>query len=103
MGVRAAEFSKYVANAFLVIKIFFINEMVGICARLGVDIEEVRRGIGSDRCIGTHFIYVGCGYGGSCFSKDVKVLIRMVEYEGIELGILCVVEVRNALQKTLLF
>lgn len=103
MGVRAAEFSKYAANAFLATKISFINEMASICARLGVDIEEVRRGIGSDKRIGTHFIYAGCGYGGSCFPKDVRALIRSAELEGIEPGILRAVEARNALQKTLLF
>ncbi|WP_437882151.1 UDP-glucose dehydrogenase family protein [Pseudomonas sp. LRF_L74] len=103
MGVRAAEFSKYAANAFLATKISFINEMAGICASLGVDIEEVRLGIGSDRRIGTHFIYAGCGYGGSCFPKDVKALIRTAEHEGIEPGILRAVEARNALQKNLLF
>ncbi|MFI8482794.1 UDP-glucose dehydrogenase family protein [Pseudomonas sp. NPDC078700] len=103
MGVRAAEFSKYAANAFLATKISFINEMAGLCARLGVDIEEVRRGIGSDKRIGTHFIYAGCGYGGSCFPKDVRALIRTAEQEGIEPGILRAVEARNALQKTLLF
>jgi UDPglucose 6-dehydrogenase len=68
-----------------------------------VDIEEVRRGIGSDKRIGTHFIYAGCGYGGSCFPKDVRALIRTAEQEGIEPGILRAVEARNALQKTLLF
>ncbi|HSC82873.1 MAG TPA: UDP-glucose/GDP-mannose dehydrogenase family protein [Pseudomonas sp.] len=103
MGVRAAEFSKYAANAFLATKISFMNEMAGICARLDVDIEDVRRGIGSDRRIGTHFIYAGCGYGGSCFPKDVRALIRSAELEGIEPGILRAVEARNALQKTLLF
>jgi UDPglucose 6-dehydrogenase len=72
MSLRAAEFSKYAANAFLATKISFINEMAGLCARLDVDIEEVRRGIGSDKRIGTHFIYAGCGYGGSCFPKDVR-------------------------------
>ncbi|WAJ39842.1 UDP-glucose/GDP-mannose dehydrogenase family protein [Pseudomonas sp. GOM7] len=103
MSLRAAEFSKYAANAFLATKISFINEMAGICARLGVDIEDVRRGIGSDKRIGTHFIYAGCGYGGSCFPKDVRALIRTAEHEGIEPGILRAVEARNALQKTLLF
>lgn len=103
MGLRAAEFSKYAANAFLATKISFINEMAGICARLGVDIEEVRRGVGSDRRIGTHFIYAGCGYGGSCFPKDIKALIRTAEHEGVEPGILRAVEARNVLQKTLLF
>lgn len=103
MSLRAAEFNKYAANAFLATKISFINEMAGLCARLGVDIEEVRRGIGSDKRIGTHFIYAGCGYGGSCFPKDVRALIRTAEQEGIEPGILRAVEARNALQKTLLF
>lgn len=103
MGVRAAEFSKYAANAFLATKISFMNEMAGICARLGVDIEDVRRGVGSDKRIGTHFIYAGCGYGGSCFPKDVRALIRAAEQEGMEPGILRAVEARNALQKTLLF
>jgi UDPglucose 6-dehydrogenase len=103
MAVRAAEFSKYAANAFLATKISFMNEMAGLCGRLGVDIEEVRRGIGSDSRIGTHFIYAGCGYGGSCFPKDVRALIRSAELEGIEPGILRAVEARNALQKTLLF
>ncbi|WP_068827174.1 UDP-glucose dehydrogenase family protein [Pseudomonas sp. BMS12] len=102
MSVRAAEFTKYAANAFLATKISFMNEMAGICARLGVDIEDVRRGIGSDRRIGTHFIYAGCGYGGSCFPKDVRALIRTAELEGFEPGILRAVEARNALQKTLL-
>ena len=103
MATRAAEFSKYAANAFLATRISFMNEMAGLCARLGVDVEEVRRGIGSDRRIGTHFIYAGCGYGGSCFPKDVRALIRSAEQEGIEPGILRAVEARNALQKTLLF
>lgn len=103
MGLRAAEFSKYAANAFLATKISFINEMASLCARLDVDIEDVRRGIGSDKRIGTHFIYAGCGYGGSCFPKDVRALIRCAEQEGMEPGILRAVEARNALQKTLLF
>lgn len=103
MSIRAAEFTKYAANAFLATKISFMNEMAGLCARLGVDIEEVRRGIGSDKRIGTHFIYAGCGYGGSCFPKDVRALIRIAEQEGVEPSILRAVEARNALQKTLLF
>ncbi|EKZ3179864.1 UDP-glucose 6-dehydrogenase, partial [Pseudomonas aeruginosa] len=76
MGRREAEFSKYAANAFLATKISFMNEMAGLCALTGVDIEDVRRGMGSDKRIGTHFIYAGCGYGGSCFPKDVRALIR---------------------------
>jgi UDPglucose 6-dehydrogenase len=103
MDVRAAEFSKYAANAFLATRISFINELAGLCAHLGVDIEQVRRGIGSDKRIGTHFIYAGCGYGGSCFPKDVRALIRTAEQQGFEPQILRAVQARNATQKTLLF
>ena len=103
MDRRAAEFSKYAANAFLATKISFINEMAGLCARLGVDIEQVRRGIGSDKRIGTHFIYAGCGYGGSCFPKDVRALIRTAEEQGFEPQILRAVQARNVTQKTVLF
>ncbi|RMQ47620.1 UDP-glucose 6-dehydrogenase [Pseudomonas cichorii] len=103
MDVRAAEFSKYAANAFLATKISFINEMAGLCAHLGVDIEQVRRGIGSDKRIGTHFIYAGCGYGGSCFPKDVQALIRTAEQQGFEPQILRAVQQRNAMQKIWLF
>lgn len=103
MGLRAAEFSKYAANAFLATKISFINEMAGLCAALDVDIEQVRRGIGSDQRIGTHFIYAGCGYGGSCFPKDVRALISTAEQQGFEAQILKAVQARNATQKTLLF
>ncbi len=103
MDVRAAEFSKYAANAFLATRISFINELAGLCAHLGVDIEQVRRGIGSDKRIGTHFIYAGCGYGGSCFPKDVRALIRSAEQQGFEPQILRAVQARNATQKTLLF
>ncbi|MEG5263296.1 UDP-glucose/GDP-mannose dehydrogenase family protein [Pseudomonas sp. JDS28PS106] len=103
MDPRAAEFSKYAANAFLATKISFINEMAGLCTQLGVDIEQVRRGIGSDKRIGTHFIYAGCGYGGSCFPKDVRALIRSAEEKGFEPHILRAVQARNATQKTVLF
>ena len=103
MAPRAAEFSKYAANAFLATKISFINELAGLCAQLDVDIEQVRRGIGSDRRIGSHFIYAGCGYGGSCFPKDVRALIRTAEQLGYPAGILQAVQARNEAQKTLLF
>lgn len=103
MDVRAAEFSKYAANAFLATKISFINEMAGLCAHLGVDIEQVRRGIGSDKRIGTHFIYAGCGYGGSCFPKDVRALIHTAERHGFQPQILRAVQARNATQKMVLF
>ena len=76
MDIRAAEFTKYAANAMLATKISFMNELSQMAERLGVDIEHVREGIGSDPRIGYHFIYPGCGYGGSCFPKDVKALAR---------------------------
>ncbi|WNW10317.1 UDP-glucose/GDP-mannose dehydrogenase family protein [Pseudomonas sp. DTU_2021_1001937_2_SI_NGA_ILE_001] len=103
MGLRAAEFTKYAANAFLATKISFINEMAALCSLLDVDIEQVRHGIGSDRRIGTHFIYAGCGYGGSCFPKDVRALISTARQQGFDPQILRAVQARNTLQKTLLF
>lgn len=103
MSTRAAEFTKYAANAFLATRISFVNELAGLCARLGVDIEQVRRGIGSDRRIGSHFIYAGCGYGGSCFPKDVRALIHCAEHQGYQPAILQAVQARNETQKTLLF
>ncbi|MDF5939118.1 hypothetical protein P4234_18270 [Pseudomonas aeruginosa] len=66
-----------------------MNEMAGLCALTGVDIEDVRRGMGSDKRIGTHFIYAGCGYGGSCFPKDVRALIRSAEQQGFDSQIPC--------------
>ncbi|MCI0913396.1 UDP-glucose dehydrogenase family protein [Pseudomonas putida] len=103
MSPRAAEFSKYAANAFLATKISFINELAGLCAHLGVDIEQVRHGIGSDRRIGSHFIYAGCGYGGSCFPKDIRALLRTAEQQGYQPAILRAVQARNDQQKNLLF
>lgn len=103
MSPRAAEFSKYAANAFLATRISFINELAGLCAHLDVDIEQVRRGIGSDTRIGSHFIYAGCGYGGSCFPKDVRALIHCAEQAGYQPAILQAVQARNEVQKTVLF
>ena len=82
MSVRAAELTKYAANAMLATKISFMNEIAGLAERLDVDVEEVRRGIGSDPRIGYHFIYPGCGYGGSCFPKDVQALERTAREHG---------------------
>ncbi|MBW6508320.1 MAG: UDP-glucose/GDP-mannose dehydrogenase family protein [Desulfuromonadales bacterium] len=99
MGVRDAEMTKYAANSMLATKISFINEMAGLCELLGVDVENVRRGIGSDSRIGFSFIYPGCGYGGSCFPKDVQALIRMAQQVDFEPRVLQSVEQRNQFQK----
>lgn len=102
MNVKDAEMTKYVANAMLATKISFMNEMAVLCDRLGVDVENVRLGIGSDARIGNSFIYPGCGYGGSCFPKDVKALMKMAENNGVEPLVLRAVEERNAKQKRVL-
>lgn len=102
MSVKDAEMTKYVANAMLATKISFMNEMAVLCERLGVDIENVRIGIGSDSRIGNAFIYPGCGYGGSCFPKDVKALIRMAQNRGMDPFVLRAVEERNFHQKLVL-
>ncbi len=99
MNVRDAEMTKYAANSMLAAKISFMNEISGICERLGVDVENVRKGIGSDSRIGYSFIYPGCGYGGSCFPKDVKALIRISREAGMDPQVLTAVERRNQLQK----
>lgn len=102
MNVRDAEMTKYTANAMLATKISFMNEIANICERLGVDVENVRKGIGSDRRIGYSFIYPGCGYGGSCFPKDVKALIKTSRDAGFEPEVLASVENRNKMQKKVL-
>jgi UDPglucose 6-dehydrogenase len=103
MDVRSAEFTKYAANCMLATKISFMNEMSNLAERLGVDIEQVRRGIGSDSRIGYQFIYPGCGYGGSCFPKDVQALERSAREIGYEAKILRAVEAVNCKQKEKLF
>lgn len=103
MDVRSAELTKYAANCMLATKISFMNEMSNLAERLGADIEMVRQGIGSDPRIGYHFIYPGCGYGGSCFPKDVQALKRTAEEIGYEPLMLNAVENRNAHQKEILF
>jgi len=103
MGVRDAEMTKYVANAMLATKISFMNEIANLCDRLGVDVESVRTGIGSDSRIGYSFIYPGCGYGGSCFPKDVKALVRMARENDFDAQVLEAVEARNEDQKQYLF
>ena len=103
MNVRDAEMTKYAANSMLATKISFMNEISNICERLGVDVENVRKGIGSDSRIGYSFIYPGCGYGGSCFPKDVKALIKTSKEKGFIPELLNAVEKRNNLQKQVLF
>ncbi len=103
MGVREAEMTKYAANAMLATRISFMNEIAGLCERLDVDVESVRLGIGSDPRIGYSFIYPGCGYGGSCFPKDVKALIRAAQEQEFEPKLLLSVEERNNDQKHVLF
>ncbi len=103
MDVRSAELTKYAANAMLATKISFMNELANIAERVGADIEQVRIGIGSDPRIGYHFIYPGCGYGGSCFPKDVQALENTAAQVGYEAQLLRAVEDVNARQKQRLF
>ena len=103
MDIPSAELTKYAANAMLATKISFMNEMANIAERVGADIEHVRQGIGSDSRIGFQFIYPGCGYGGSCFPKDVQALSRTSHSIGYEPKILDAVEATNYQQKEKLF
>ncbi|RRJ84342.1 UDP-glucose dehydrogenase family protein [Aestuariirhabdus litorea] len=103
MDLRSAELTKYAANAMLATKISFMNEMANLAERLGADIEQVRRGIGSDPRIGYHFIYPGCGYGGSCFPKDVQALERTASEVGYDAPLLQAVERVNRKQKQKLY
>jgi UDPglucose 6-dehydrogenase len=103
MKIRDAEMTKYAANAMLATRISFMNEIAAICDKLGVDIENVRVGIGSDSRIGRSFLYAGCGYGGSCFPKDISALVQTAKDANINASILQAVEDRNSLQKVLLF
>lgn len=99
MDIPSAEMTKYAANAMLATKISFMNEIANICERVGADVNKVRRGIGSDTRIGYSFIYPGCGYGGSCFPKDVEALIKTSKNFGYEPSILPAVEKVNQNQK----
>ncbi len=102
MDVRSAEMTKYVANAMLATRISFMNEMAALAEQLGADIEQVRLGIGSDPRIGTHFLYAGCGWGGSCLPKDVRALQHMATGAGVPLAMLDAVQQVNQRQRRLL-
>jgi UDPglucose 6-dehydrogenase len=103
MDIRSAELTKYAANAMLATKISFMNELSNLAEHLDADIENVRLGIGSDPRIGYHFIYPGCGYGGSCFPKDVQALARTAQEVGYQPELLLAVEAVNNRQKQVLF
>jgi UDPglucose 6-dehydrogenase len=102
MDVPSAEFTKYAANCMLATRISFMNDLARLAERVGADIEQVRKGIGSDPRIGYHFLYAGTGYGGSCFPKDVKAMIRSAADHGVELKVLQAVEDVNERQKSVL-
>ena len=103
MDVRSAELTKYAANAMLATKISFMSEIANLAERLGADVEQVRLGIGSDPRIGYHFIYPGCGYGGSCFPKDVRALAKTASSVGLDATLIRAVETVNSAQKDVLF
>ena len=100
---RSAELTKYAANSMLAARISFMNEMTILCEHYNADVEDIRKGIGSDSRIGPAFLRAGCGYGGSCFPKDVKALVRTGHDTGVPLDILVAVETANELQKRVLF
>ena len=103
MDIRSAEMTKYAANAMLATKISFINEIANICERVGADVNQVRIGIGSDKRIGYQFIYPGCGYGGSCFPKDIQALVNIADNHGYHPKLIASVENVNKAQKKVLF
>ena len=103
MDIASAEMTKYAANAMLATRISFMNQIARLCERVGADVTLVRKGIGSDRRIGSAFLFPGPGYGGSCFPKDVKALIRTGDEQGVPLDVLQAVEAANERQKRVLF
>jgi hypothetical protein len=103
MDIASAEITKYAANAMLATRISFINEIANLCDILGADINHVRKGIGSDSRIGSKFLYPGTGYGGSCFPKDVKAIIKTAHDNGYELNVIKAVEKANEYQKSVIF
>ena len=103
MDIASAELTKYAANAMLATRISFINEIANLCDILGADVNLVRKGIGSDSRIGNKFLYPGVGYGGSCFPKDIKALIRTAEEKGYSMNVIKAVDVTNEQQKGIIF
>jgi UDPglucose 6-dehydrogenase len=103
MNIRSAELTKYVSNTFLATKISFINEISHLAEALDADIEDIRRGMGTDIRIGPHFLLAGCGYGGSCFPKDIRALHKMAKEQGCELSLLTATEQVNLRQKQILY
>ena len=103
MDIPSAEMTKYAANSMLATRISFMNDIANLCELVGADVNMVRSGIGSDTRIGRKFLYAGCGYGGSCFPKDVKALVKTAEKNGYTMRVLKAVEEVNQLQKSILF
>ena len=103
MDIPSAEMTKYAANSMLATRISFMNDIANLCELVGADVNMVRKGIGTDSRIGSKFLYSGCGYGGSCFPKDVKALIKTADQNGYDMRVLNAVEAVNESQKNILF
>lgn len=103
MDVASAEMTKYAANAMLATRISFMNDIANLCERVGANVDNVRKGMGADSRIGSRFLYAGCGYGGSCFPKDVKALVHTGIQNGYHMQVIEAVEAVNEKQKSIIF